>query len=72
MAFALISAARHSLHPTRTSGTSNDAAGFAFMLRTAQFLPLEGLSTLGSDPPFPPTPPACLGEVRLSVVGYET
>ena len=29
MAFTLISGARHSLHPTHTGGTSNDAAGFA-------------------------------------------
>jgi len=29
MAFTLISGARHSLHPTLTGGTSNDAAGFA-------------------------------------------
>lgn len=29
MAFALISGARHSLHPAVTDGTSNDAAGIA-------------------------------------------
>ena len=29
MAFALISGARHSLHPTHNGQTSNDAAGFA-------------------------------------------
>src|SRR5947207_791555 len=43
MAFAVMDPARLLLFPVPEDGHTNGAAGFAWMLRTAQLLPLKGV-----------------------------
>ena len=54
MAFTLISRARHSLSPTHTGWTSNDAAGFASCYGPLSRFPHRGFRHWASTRPFPP------------------